>query len=133
MNIDALTARFADWLKAKFFPVVFAGKDLQGFIGGALSSIIAASVFSQFASSLQDVTLDAPTLKKLADDGFQVVEAIPFEVSPNLIPEKFRFLAPLLFDMSLPDPSIKVRFKKEDVYSIIDYLFPTVQTTQVSL
>lgn len=134
MNTDALTLRFAEWLKAKFFPHVFAGKNLQGFVGGAFSSLIAASVMGKVAPFITpDLKIDAASLKKMADDGFQVTDGIPFEISPNIIPENFRFLAPLLFDMSLPDPSIKVTFRRDDVYSIIDFLFPSAQVSQVIL
>lgn len=135
MNIEALAVRLSDWLKEKFLPVVFADKPIQGFFGGALSSLISASLLQKFAANLQefDFKLDATYLKRLADDGLKVQGTIPFEVSPSLIPDKFKFLAPLLFDMSLPDPSIKVTLKKEDIYSIIDYFCPGAQTTQVAL
>jgi hypothetical protein len=59
----------------------------------------------------------------MANDGFEVSDVIPFEITPALIPEQFRALvAPLLFDEA--HPVIKVEFTKEDVDALID-LFAT--------
>jgi hypothetical protein len=124
MTPEAFMNILAGWLKTKFLPAIFPKRSFVGFLGGAFSQVIASQITQKLMPLIGNgVEIDAEKLKAMAKDGFEVSEVIPFEITPQLIPEQFRALvAPLLFDEA--HPSIKVEFTKEDVDALID-LFAT--------
>jgi hypothetical protein len=124
MTEEAFIETLAYWLKTKFLPAIFPKKSFVGFLGGAVSSVVAVQIAGKVLPMLgEGIEIDAEKLRKMAADGFEVAEVIPFDITPELIPQQFRaFIAPLLFDAA--HPVIKCEFTQEDVNGLID-LFST--------
>lgn len=136
INVNALKLRIAEWMKSEFLPKVFEGQAVRAFLSGTLSGAIVSKMIEPYEAYLETMEdLTAESLKKMVDDGFAVNKnaPLPFVIGPDLLPEQFRFLAPLFFDMSLPDPSIRGDFSREDIYKMIDYVFPATITKTVTL
>lgn len=136
ININAVTLRLADWLKDELLPKLFEGRPIAGFLSGVFSGAIAAEVIKPFAPHIESAKdLTPEDIRKKINDGFDVTKdaPLPFSIGHDKLPEPFRGFAHLVFDMSLPDPSVKFDLNRDDINKILDYILPKTITTEVTL